>query len=90
MANYNPFDLPPYILGDHSDGYLDYYHAEVNQTLRTWLSSNGWTMPPLTQAQITTIAPSMPNGSIWYDSTNDVYVGKQAGSLVKFTTTAWP
>ena len=30
------------------------------------------------------------NGVLLYDTDNDVYVGRQAGSLVKFTTTPYP
>jgi hypothetical protein len=33
---------------------------------------------------------SIGNGVILYDTTNNVYVGMQSGSLVKFTTTAYP
>ena len=32
----------------------------------------------------------LSNGILLYDSTNNLYVGMQAGSLVKFTTTAYP
>ncbi len=30
------------------------------------------------------------NGVLLYDSTNNVYVGMQSGSLVQFTTSAYP
>lgn len=30
------------------------------------------------------------NGMLFYDTTNNVYVGMQNGALVKFTTTAYP
>jgi hypothetical protein len=45
-----------------------------------------------TQTEITTMntAGQLGNGIILYDTTNNVYVGKQGGSLVKFTTTAYP
>lgn len=32
----------------------------------------------------------LSNGVLLYDTTNNVYVGKEGGSLVKFTTTAYP
>lgn len=32
----------------------------------------------------------LTNGIILYDTTNNVYVGKQNGSLVKFTTGSYP
>lgn len=38
-----------------------------------------------------TATPSqLSNGVLLYDSTNNVYVGKISGSLVKFTTTPYP
>lgn len=45
-----------------------------------------------TAAQITAmnVAGDLTNGVLLYDTTNNVYVGKQSGSLVKFTTTAYP
>lgn len=45
-----------------------------------------------TQTQITDMntAGQLSNGVILYDTTNNVYVGRQSGSLVKFTTTAYP
>ncbi len=32
----------------------------------------------------------LSNGVLLYDTINNVYVGRQNGSLVKFTTTAYP
>ncbi|CAB4151313.1 hypothetical protein UFOVP685_12 [uncultured Caudovirales phage] len=45
-----------------------------------------------TAAQITAlnVAGSLGNGVLLYDTTNHVYVGKQNGSLVQFTTAAYP
>lgn len=38
-----------------------------------------------------TATPSLLNdGVLLYDTTNNVYVGRISGSLVKFTTTAYP
>jgi hypothetical protein len=36
------------------------------------------------------VAGTLGNGVLLYDTTNHVYVGKQNGALVKFTTTAYP
>jgi hypothetical protein len=36
------------------------------------------------------VAGSLSNGILLYDTTNNVYVGMQSGSLVKFTTAAYP
>lgn len=45
-----------------------------------------------TQTQITDMntAGDLENGVFLYDTDNDVYVGRQAGSLVQFTTTPYP
>ncbi len=45
-----------------------------------------------TQTQITDMntAGTLGNGVILYDTTNHVYVGRQNGSLVKFTTAVYP
>lgn len=45
-----------------------------------------------TQTQIIDMntAGQLGNGVLLYDITNNVYVGKQNGSLVKFTTTSYP
>lgn len=32
----------------------------------------------------------LEDGVLLYDTTNNLYVGKQSGALVKFTTTAYP
>jgi hypothetical protein len=53
---------------------------------------NTLTAQPYTQTEITDMntAGDLGNGIILYDTTNDVYVGREGGSLVKFTTTAYP
>ena len=45
-----------------------------------------------TQTQITDMESDglLSNGVILYDTTNDEYVGRKAGALVKFTTTPYP
>jgi hypothetical protein len=81
------------------DGFLTEemqdYNDLINQALINGLSDSGWTVAPITAANLVLIAPSMPNGTIWYDSTNREWVGRQddgAGgyNLVKFTTTPYP
>ena len=58
-----------------SDGYLtsqmQMYNDELNNILRNGLSDNGWTLPTVTQAELTKIIAlptdqQMPNGTIWY------------------------
>jgi hypothetical protein len=45
-----------------------------------------------TQIEITNMDGDglLNDGVILYDTTNDIYVGRQNGSLVKFTTTFYP
>jgi hypothetical protein len=96
-------DIPPYV--DMTDAEEETYQQDFNQTLRDGLSNNGWTVPQLTTAQLTTeqvqnpadgalttLNVLMPDGTLWFvtDATPPCYVGKISGSLVKFTTTAFP
>ena len=85
------------------DGYLttqmQMYNDELNNVLRNGLSDNGWTLPQVTQAQLTSILnlPSdqaVPNGTIWYVHDDDTLVYEVVvlinGALRKVTTTAYP
>lgn len=85
------------------EGYLtssmQMYNDELNNILRNGLSDNGWTLPTVTQAQLTDIQalPSdqqLPDGTIWYvhDTGTAIYelVVKINGALRKVTTTAYP
>jgi hypothetical protein len=53
---------------------------------------NLFTLVGYTQTQITDMntAGNLEDGVILYDTTNEVYVGRQGGSLVQFTTSAYP
>lgn len=51
------------------------------------LEANGYTQTQITDMQT---AGQLSDGVILYDTTNNVYVGRRAGTLVKFTTTAYP
>lgn len=66
-----------------ADGYLtpemQLYNDELNQVLQNALSDNGWTVPQLTTAQITAIAPKMPSGTLWYDIDTNQLKGKING-----------
>ncbi len=65
----------------------------LNETLGDIESAfNIFTLVSYTQAQIIAMntAGNLEDGVILYDSTANVYVGRQSGSLVKFTTTAYP
>ena len=85
------------------DGYLtsqmQMYNDELNNILRNGLSDNGWTLPTVTQAQLTEIMAlladqALPNGTIWYVHDDDTVVYEVVvlinGALRKVTTTAYP
>lgn len=97
-------DLPTYLDIKDENAQIT-YQQDLNQTLRTSLSNNGWTIPQVTDTQLTvdlvvnsstgatsTLADLMPDGSLWFvtDATPPCYVGKISGALVKFTTTVYP
>src|SRR5665213_2210263 len=78
---------------------MQMYNDELNNVLRNGLSDNGWTLPTVTQAELTAIGllpadQQMPNGATWYvhDTGTSVYevVVKINGALRKVTTTAYP
>ncbi len=46
--------------------------------------------PSYTSAEIAAFAADLEDGILLYDSTLNVYVGRAAGSLVKFTVTPYP
>lgn len=56
-----------------ADGYLtpaqQIFIDDLIQTLQAGLSNNGWTWPRLTTAEITAIAPQMPGGTVWFNTT---------------------
>lgn len=66
------------------------YQEELNQVMQNNLSDNGWVIPSLTATQVVAISSSMPNGTLWLDTTNNVLVVKINGSLEKITTTPYP
>lgn len=76
------------------DGFLTEAMQDYNdllyQALINGLSDNGWTFPQITAAQLTAIAGSMPDGTAWYETDNNVIVFKVNGSLRKVDTTAYP
>lgn len=67
-------------------GYNDDYQQDLNQELLDNLSDDGFVIPSLTVTEITTIAPVMPNGTFWYDETNDEIKVKKAGTVRTVTT----
>jgi len=69
---------------------MQYYHDEMNQSLRDGLSDNGWTPPNITATSLLAIEPSMPNGTFWIESDANEIVFKINGALRKVTTTPYP
>jgi hypothetical protein len=96
-------DVPPYLRGQ-GEFAQENYQEELNQTIGDCLSNNGWTVPQITNANLTvnavewpdgtlaTPAVFMPNGSLWYvtDGAPEVLVVKVAGALRRVSTTAYP
>lgn len=84
-------NIPLYL---YSDNFVESqsFFIEFFQTILDGLSNNGWTVPSVTQAFIVARAPNMPDGTIWYCNNHvpPVFVGKENGVLVQFTTTPFP
>lgn len=96
-------DIPSFIpdVWVVANGYLtdsaSMYHDELNRSMQESLSNDGWTLPQLTPSQINSVAPDMPNGTMWYaieadppEAGSHEVVVKKNGSLVKLTTASWP
>ncbi len=93
-------NLPTYV----KDKSQENYHEELNQTLIQGVSDNGFTIPQLTNAQltvdafilpdgtVTTLAAGMPDGTMWYitDGAPADFVVKRSGALRRLTTAAYP
>lgn len=73
-------DIPTYLYTDDKD-LENRYQEELNQTLRDNLV-NSINSPQFTTAEITTLAPDLPNGAILYDTTTNQLKGKVNGSIV--------
>ena len=46
----------------------DIYDTQLNESLQSGISDNGYVMPSQTTSNITALSSKMPNGTIWYDS----------------------
>ena len=69
-------NIPSYVLSK----FQETYNQLLNTVLIQGLSDRGWTVPNLSYANILVIGPSMPLGTIWYDSdTNKLVVKTVAG-----------
>lgn len=83
----------------NQDGFLTEamqdYNDLLNQALINGLSDSGWTVASITATNLANIAPNMPDGTIWYESTAREWVGRKGDgmggyTLVKFTTAPYP
>jgi hypothetical protein len=93
-------NLPTYV----KDKDQENYHEELNQTLLQGVSNNGYTIPQVTNAEltvnpfilpdgtVTTLALGMPDGTVWYvtDGAPADYVVKRGGVLRRLLTAAYP
>jgi hypothetical protein len=72
-------NIPTFLNDKYIDeaGYLtssqQIFNDQLNQAMQASLSDNGWTLPLQTTTNINTIAPTMPNGTMWYDSDTDEF-----------------
>jgi hypothetical protein len=64
---------------------MQHYMDNQSQTLHDGLGDDGWTLPQQTTANINTIAPNMPNGTMWYDTNTNEFKVLIAG-VVKVVT----
>lgn len=89
-------DSAPVINGDFDPQFLQWVWVLVdslNENINDIQNAfNFLTAMNYTAAEIAAFngAGLLGDGILVYDTTNNVYVGKQSGVLVKFTTTAYP
>jgi hypothetical protein len=94
-------NIPAYFRTDDK-GSQDFYQEDLNQTLQAGVSGNGFVIPTVTAAQLTTdtvvdrdgntttLDALMANGTIWYVSDTNVLVAKINGALRQLDTSAYP
>jgi len=68
---------------------VDTLNEDINKIQEAFnlLSAQSYTAVEISNLNLSGV---LGNGILLYDTTNNVYVGKQSGVLVKFTTTAYP
>lgn len=69
---------------------MQIYTDQLNQSIQGALSDNGWILPEVTDTELVEVEPKMPNGTMWYEKTNHLFVIKINNALRKVTTTAYP
>lgn len=77
-----------------SVGYLtpdmQNYNDELNQALQNNLNDDGFVIPSRPDTEVVAAFATKPVGTILFDVTNDVWVGKTSAGLVQFTTASYP
>lgn len=85
-------EIPAFINAQYTDkdGFLtsafQFYNDQLNQVLRQNLSNDGYVFPSLTTAQITTVEPSVPNGTVWFNTTLAKLQVKTATGIIETIT----
>ena len=91
-------DSAPIINGDFDPQFLQWLWVLVDtlnedigdiQNAFNLLSGSGYTAVEINAMQ-TAVPSQLNDGVLLYDTTNNLYVGRISGALVKFTTTAYP
>lgn len=73
--------IPTYSLQNNEQ----FYNTQLNQTLQTGLSNNGWTLPPQSTSTISSLSTDMPDGTMWYDTDAGSFKVKIDGSVKTVT-----
>lgn len=74
----------------HFTPEMQSYQDLLNQTLQKNLGESGFAISQQAATSVASAMANMPVGTILFDTTNDEWVGKTSGGLVKFTTTPYP
>ena len=63
------------------------YNSNLNKYLSDNVSEKGFVMPQKTTGEVTQLAPSAKDGTIWYDEDTHELKTKKNGSIVTISTT---
>lgn len=59
------------------------YHSQLNFSLNSKISDNGFVVPQQTTDSATSLLSAQPSGTLWYDSENGRWLGNKNGVLVE-------
>lgn len=62
------------------------YEMEFNQTIRQLLSSIGWVLPRLTNAEVASFTSIIPRGAQWYNTDLNKMQIRTAGGVETITS----